>query len=293
VLAKRGDVWAADSAFAAARAAMTDVERCAWDDVGNLLDDDARKQYEKLSCAERDAANARLWWVSRPLLGEPAHERRVEHYARRVHVELHAVGGYDERHDWDPAHAGDALAKVYERYGVPTFLLWGGQGTDANHDRYLLNLASPQSAPYTAPEYSPGRLHVVPAWRAIAEPTKARPGDWELSPKDPFYPGTWWPDEHFARRAGPLWPIPGAARRPAVAHPRRADGDAAARAGRAARRVDDRAQARFVRHRGDAARVVAPRLDPADRPRRAGRRRPRRGERPGRHAARARRRGDA
>jgi hypothetical protein len=208
VLARRGDVWAADSAFGAARAAMTDAERCAWDDVSNLLDDDALKAYAALSCAEREAAASRLWWVSRPLLGEPANERRVEHYARRVHVELHAVGGFDERHDWEPAHAGDALVKMYERYGVPTYLYWAGQGHETSHDRYLLSQSSPPSAPYTAPEYGTGRQHYVPAWRAVAEPTSARADDWELSPRDPFYPGTWWPREHHARRGGPLAALP-------------------------------------------------------------------------------------
>ena len=49
----RGDPGLADSAFAAALAAMSDSTRCRWTDIHTLLPNDWRGRYEELSCADR------------------------------------------------------------------------------------------------------------------------------------------------------------------------------------------------------------------------------------------------
>jgi hypothetical protein len=100
-----GDFAAADSTYAAALAAMPEEERCRWTDLGVLLDEDAGR-YEKLSCAERAAANARIWWLADPLLSVPGNELRTEHYARvtvsrtlRHGDTPHGLAWADDMHD--------------------------------------------------------------------------------------------------------------------------------------------------------------------------------------------------
>jgi hypothetical protein len=76
-----GKYGPADSAYADALAAMPADERCRWTDLSNLLDEDAGR-YRKLKCDERSEANARIWWLSDPLLTLPGNDLRTEHFAR-------------------------------------------------------------------------------------------------------------------------------------------------------------------------------------------------------------------
>ena len=83
-----GDYAHADSAFATALAAMPERDRCRWTDIRLLLDDDARKRYERMSCADRAPFEARFWGMSRPLYMLPANDLRTEHFARLTMAEL-------------------------------------------------------------------------------------------------------------------------------------------------------------------------------------------------------------
>jgi hypothetical protein len=107
-----GDFEAADSAFAAALDGMPTPMRCHWNNLSPLLDDDIRGTYHKMSCAQREAADARIWWVADPLFMTPGNERRTEHYSRVLHTLLqqNAVNTYGS--SW-----GGDLAELILRFG--------------------------------------------------------------------------------------------------------------------------------------------------------------------------------
>lgn len=84
----RGDAVRADSAFATALDAMPEEQRCEWTDISTLLPGDARGRYEKLSCADRAALNARYWSLGRPRLASAANDWRSEFLSRRVQAWL-------------------------------------------------------------------------------------------------------------------------------------------------------------------------------------------------------------
>ena len=107
-----GNFAAADSAFSTALADMPSLNRCYWTNLSPLLDDDIRGTYRKMSCTERDAINARMWWVSDPLYMTPGNERRTEHFSRVMHTALQkdAVNTYGS--SW-----GGDLSELILRFG--------------------------------------------------------------------------------------------------------------------------------------------------------------------------------
>lgn len=108
----RGNFLAADSAYALALDAMPSPLRCHWMNLGPLLDDDIRGTYRRMTCAQREAADARIWWVSDPLYMTPGNERRTEHYSRVLHTMLqqNSVNTYGS--SW-----GGDLAELILRFG--------------------------------------------------------------------------------------------------------------------------------------------------------------------------------
>ena len=107
-----GDFAGADSAFAAALEGMPTPMRCHWNNLSPLLDDDIRGTYHKMSCAQREAADARIWWVADPLFMTPGNERRTEHFSRVLHTLLqqNSVNTYGS--SW-----GGDLAELILRFG--------------------------------------------------------------------------------------------------------------------------------------------------------------------------------
>lgn len=106
------DFAAADSAFSAALAGMPPVKRCHWMNLSPLLDDDIRNTYRKMSCAQREAINARIWWVADPLFMVAGNERRTEHFSRVLHTALQA----DAANTYGMSWSGD-LAELILRFG--------------------------------------------------------------------------------------------------------------------------------------------------------------------------------
>jgi hypothetical protein len=86
--------------------------KCHWMNLAPLLDDDLRKPYKKMSCAEREAADARIWWVSDPLFMVPGNERRTEHFSRVVQTELQG----DAANTYGMRWSGD-IAELIVRFG--------------------------------------------------------------------------------------------------------------------------------------------------------------------------------
>ncbi|HEV2018672.1 MAG TPA: hypothetical protein VGQ98_10245 [Gemmatimonadaceae bacterium] len=107
-----GNYAAADSAFSVALGKMPSPTRCHWLNLSPLLDDDLRGTYRKMSCAQREAADARIWWVADPLYITPGNERRTEHFSRVLHTALQqdAANTYGSR--W-----GGDLAELILRFG--------------------------------------------------------------------------------------------------------------------------------------------------------------------------------
>jgi hypothetical protein len=108
----QGDFARADSAFAAALDEMPTPMRCHWINLSPLLDDDVRGTYHKMTCPQREAADARIWWVADPLFMTPGNERRTEHFSRVLHTLLqeNSVNTYGS--SW-----GGDLAELILRFG--------------------------------------------------------------------------------------------------------------------------------------------------------------------------------
>lgn len=116
VLHHEGRTEAAEAAFDRALAALPPAAACRWRDVSDLLEGDDRSRYRDLACGspERAAFERELWLLSDPSWAAPGLERRAEHLARRVRVELQrdAASGYGV--PW-----GRDLEELTIRYGWP------------------------------------------------------------------------------------------------------------------------------------------------------------------------------
>ena len=110
----QGDGLLADSAFAAALAAMPADIACAWRSITPLLAEDERDGYEHRACDARAELERRYWLFSRPQLAATANEWLNEFNVRRVLVWLGERGATPHLLTWGP----DA-AELVLRYGWP------------------------------------------------------------------------------------------------------------------------------------------------------------------------------
>ncbi len=201
VIGRQGDLRRADSAYLVAVEAMPQGRRCNWIDVTPLLDQQGRDSMRPLDCAKRDSIGQLTWWLADPLYIVPGNDRRAEHFLRQTTLALHRALVRDERYDWRDTVGSDARAEMVLRYGWPAFTYWVGQREDGSHNHWLRSGDWPVSPPYTTFEYSPGRLHTVPAYRAVANPFGAAIDDWTIADTSTagYAPAekAWWPREHF------------------------------------------------------------------------------------------------
>jgi hypothetical protein len=107
-----GNFAAADTAFSAALDGMPSTTRCHWLNLAPLLDDDVRDNYRKLTCSQRETADARIWWVADPLYMTPGNERRTEHYSRVLDTALQQDAANTYGFSW-----GGDLAELILRFG--------------------------------------------------------------------------------------------------------------------------------------------------------------------------------
>jgi hypothetical protein len=132
-----GNFAAADSTFSVALDEMPSPTRCHWLNLSPLLDDDIRGTYRRMSCARREAANARIWWVADPLYITPGNERRTEHFSRVLHTALQQDAANTYGVNW----RGD-LAELELRFGwaekwtqePPTSMYLGAQIAVSGHE---------------------------------------------------------------------------------------------------------------------------------------------------------------
>jgi len=108
----KGDFAAADSAFHDALAAMPNEERCRWEDVRLLVDDDLADRLKKLGCERRDSLAARIWWLGTPFYLIGTNDLRTEHFARMVRARMEERARSTMGLAW-----GDDLREVLIRYG--------------------------------------------------------------------------------------------------------------------------------------------------------------------------------
>jgi hypothetical protein len=103
-LHEAGDYVRADSAYQAALRDMPARDRCEWEDISLLLDEELLPRYRAQQCGDsaRVAFERRVWWLARPLFSTPANDARTEHYARVTmsHMLMEAPsvheGGFDQ-----------------------------------------------------------------------------------------------------------------------------------------------------------------------------------------------------
>jgi hypothetical protein len=107
-----GNYAGSDSAYTMALDEMPSQMRCHWLNLSPLLDDDIRDTYRKMSCGQREAADARIWWVADPLFMVPGNERRTEHFSRVLHTALQTDAANTYGSKW-----GGDLAELILRFG--------------------------------------------------------------------------------------------------------------------------------------------------------------------------------
>ena len=126
----------AETAYDSALAGMPAAERCRWNDVSMLLDDDQRERYTRLPCGQRDSVEARFWKLAQPSFAVGGNDRRTEHFSRVLLADLSqdAANAYGIK--W-----GADMRELLLRYGSPTWYstTWprpfSADPTPIGHDR--------------------------------------------------------------------------------------------------------------------------------------------------------------
>ncbi len=200
-----GEYARADSAYDAASAAMTPEKRCKWTSIQLLLDENGQSDYDHMGCDQRAAANRKFWWLTTPLFSDAAADRRSADFTRKVLIELHAALPWDEKFDWRDRFGGEALSEMLVRYGWPAYSVYGGNQEEASHASWMGFYDSTRT---TTAEYPMDRLHLAPQWSAVLDPFRATADAWQLNMPtlngDDEPAAQWWPEEHYARAAGPI-----------------------------------------------------------------------------------------
>ena len=149
------DYVRADSAYEAALRRMSARERCEWEDIWVLLDEELLPRYRAGACGDsvRLAFERRVWWLARPLFSMAANDARTEHYARLTMVQMIAEapsaheGGFDQderelllRYSWPRAwsRSGGGFAR--------------GQGSTVGHEPTPAYPYLPNAFVYENPE---------------------------------------------------------------------------------------------------------------------------------------------
>lgn len=126
----------AAAAFDSALAKMPADERCRWNDISVLLDDDERANYDALPCGQRDSVEQRFWDLAKPSFAVLGNDRRTEHFSRVLLADLSETAANAYGLPW-----GDDLREMLIRYGEPLWysVAWPGPyttfQTPIGHDR--------------------------------------------------------------------------------------------------------------------------------------------------------------
>lgn len=160
-----GEYERADSAFVMALAAMPDRQRQRWTDLSPLLQPDAVRAYRRLDDAEREAFEARFWWLANPLYSVPGNDRRTEHFSRHVIDRLQDRARQTEGISW-----GADLRELLLRYGAP-----------AGWERIRPTMPRLDVAMVT--RYASGSRHFDPPLPYVERVEEIEPYAWDLNPR--------------------------------------------------------------------------------------------------------------
>lgn len=153
-----------DSVFTLALLRMPSEERRRWTDLSVLLDSDGLREYRRLDREERDAFEARAWWLADPLYMVPGNDRRTEHYTRWVRTRIHARARGTDGISW-----GSDLHELLLRYGEP-----------ASWERVRPRSPSLQRGAPVVSRYPPRSRRFAPPLDAVLNPFDITPEDWPL-----------------------------------------------------------------------------------------------------------------
>lgn len=194
VAVHRGQGPVAESIFTAARMVRRVGGQCGDSTLALLV------RFTLLSpaanCVQRNALEARFWWLSTPLWSEHVNARRVEHDRRRVEFALRSEADVDELLDVTTPNDRESRALVM-RYGWPNALRVLSRGAEKSHGMGVPSANDVPLRPYGAPLYSRDRFPSVPDSLAVSDPTASSPSDWLVGDPNPLHP-MWgaWPNEH-------------------------------------------------------------------------------------------------
>jgi len=175
------------------------------------LDSATSAHLVRLSPQERDAFEARLWWLADPLWIESGNQRRAEEFARRLEVGARQAQRFDERFDWRASVRGDAVATTLLRFGMPDYAWWWGEFWDRPRPRLLsstrpaLGPPKPSNGLQTSFEYLRDRVALVPPLASVLDPFSAP--EWKIHADPAIADDPWWPHEHM-RLSYPLRQLP-------------------------------------------------------------------------------------
>src|SRR5690606_29054790 len=134
-----------------------------------------QRRYRELPCgAQRDSANAVIWWLAQPLHTRTENDRRAEHHARLTLARLQEGSRNPYGMRW-----GSDMRELLVRYGWPRTYTRGYPRTGE------------PSSPVAGHEPSPS-FHFLPHERALSDPATASEHDWEfLAPaaRERYAPG--------------------------------------------------------------------------------------------------------
>jgi len=104
----------ADSAYAAALAAMDPAERCRWLDISDLLDDGLAERFKAAGCDGREAFVRHLMWLGAPLYSVSQTDLFTEHLARVTRARIAEHSAASDGEPW-----ADDERELMVRYGWP------------------------------------------------------------------------------------------------------------------------------------------------------------------------------
>jgi hypothetical protein len=171
-------------------------------------------------CPARFDQHARVW-LADPLFLENGNERRTEHYARHVLVDLHGGLEIDEHWDWRENYQGPAVREMILRYGWPTETLTGQPEKWRRGNTKSVFLGDWSAVPsypdgcdaicFVRPvsRYWGPQFHTFADWETTLDPFHATDRGWDLAaPRDgKFWDTSWWAKEFYRRDAGALVPL--------------------------------------------------------------------------------------
>lgn len=190
----------ADSLFSEARRKSREGGACGDSLIRFLTDLGRRDNTTDSTCAERNASEERLWWLSNPLWSAPVNYRRLAHEQRRIEVSLREQVHLDEWTDFSRELAPRASSLVI-RYGWPSIVSLLDSGEQKSH--LMVNPHDKDAAgrQLGAPQYSRDRYAVVPSAEVLTNPFSASRTSWPQgmeSSRDALWSP--WPAEHARLR---------------------------------------------------------------------------------------------